>query len=200
MVSLHKDTLDIFSFFRLLKFNIFFMQRKLNQAFHELEAVKNEIINLIKAQSNEQLNKAPAANKWTILQITAHLMSSENKSLIYMKKKIQAGNNLPASTIASAFRAWLLRFFLKSPVRVKAPPVLDIPEPYYEKDVLIQQWNDQRKELSEFLAQLPPEVIQHDLFKHPVAGRKNVIQALRFMSTHATRHYNQMKDIIESAQ
>jgi len=174
------------------------MLRKLDQAWRELELAKNDIITLIERVPVQELNKVPATEKWSILQIAAHLMSSENKSLIYMKKKVQAGANLPVSNISSAFRAWLLRFFLKSPIRFKAPPVLDVPEPHYEKMELIQQWNNQRKELLAFLSQLPLKHIQRDLFKHPVAGRMNIIQALRFMTTHARRHYKQMKEIVDS--
>jgi hypothetical protein len=173
------------------------MQAELYKAYQKLEGLKSAAFSHFSGYTDEQLNTPSVPGKWGALQHIAHILSSERMSLKYMKKKIQGLNDAGKSGLSERFRAWLLVMALKSNLKFKAPDVLEEPENHYNLQELFDLWTRERAEFEAFLNTLNDEAAHARIFKHPVAGKMNPIQALTFMGVHLERHLNQAKEILK---
>jgi hypothetical protein len=61
---------------------------------------------------------------------------------------------------------------------------------------LTVQWNFSRNELKHFLDALQEKDIHKLIYKHPVAGRFDVVQCLIFMREHFHHHLPQIKRLV----
>lgn len=167
------------------------MQAELQSRFNRLEQLKAEAQQHFATFSDDALNRPPAPEKWGALQHMAHIISSETQSLIYMKKKILGADKAGKSGIGEWFRSALLKVFLQTGIKFKAPKVLKEPDAHYSAAELFKQWGELRAEYFEFLGNMDEDMAHTRIFKHPVAGRLDPIQALDFMGIHLNRHLRQ---------
>ena len=70
------------------------MNQSILRQFEVLETNKADILQFLREQSEDDLTKK-LPEKWTMIQAMRHVQMSESGSLQYMKKKIQAGEDLP---------------------------------------------------------------------------------------------------------
>ncbi len=168
------------------------MHAKLESRFNRLNAKLNSLLKAMDGCSDERLLKAPEG-KWNSLQILHHLLSSEQKSSNYIHKKMQGIQESPKTGMSAAFRSWALRFALGSRIKkYKAPAILgEMPE-NLDYTSTKENYLHVRKELAELLKDLSEDQLGLALFKHPIAGRMNVLQALGFMEAHMDRHGEQI--------
>jgi len=164
------------------------MQAELQSRFNRLEQLKAEAQQHFAMFSDDALNRPPAPEKWGALQHMAHIISSETQSLIYMKKKILGADKAGKSGISEWFRTALLKGFLKTGIKFKAPKVLKEPDLHYSSAELFKQWGELRAEYMDFLMGMDENMAHTRIFKHPMAGRLDPVQALDFMGIHLNRH------------
>lgn len=164
------------------------MQHKLQKSFDKLEALKSSAQNCFSSYPENVLNNS-LNGKWSALQHMGHIITSETKGLEYMKKKIQASATLGKPKLKERIMGFVLNTFLKTGIKFKAPAVLGEPQPYYNPDKLFEEWSRLRAEYISFLDPLDAETAQKLIYKHPVAGRLSIVQALDFMAIHLQRHF-----------
>lgn len=173
------------------------MQTALKIHFDRLEALKDEAARYFAAYPEDALNAPPQPGKWGALQHMAHIVSSETKGLGYMTKKIQGVNAAGSVGVKENFMAFLLRSFLRTGIKFKAPAVLDEPAAYYTREELFGAWAQLRTQYTKFLENLEPGVVHKLIYKHPIAGRLSPEQALAFMVIHLERHLKAAKKGLE---
>ena len=61
---------------------------------------------------------------------------------------------------------------------------------------LERRWNTERLELSAFLGTVKDKDLRKLIYKHPVAGRFDVVQCLVFMREHYHHHLPQIKRLL----
>jgi hypothetical protein len=169
------------------------MNRKLSQIFDLAEQERKEILKSIVDISPEQFF-AKLPKKWSISQILNHIMLSERLSLIYMKKKSLGIDTAGDTGLIEDVKFLLLKFSQRLPLKFKAPEVLGKSEP--DSPTLAEitaKWNNVRNEMLAFAEGLPEKYLKRKIYKHPVAGRLNIIQAIAFMREHVNHHLPQIK-------
>jgi hypothetical protein len=167
-------------------------------AFEKLEQQRVEIIDQIKSLSSEKFNHQPASGKWSIAQILTHIITAEQLSLSYMKKKMPAIGELADSGIGESFRLGLLVVSQRIPaLKFKAPPVVvkSTPAPYSIQEVM-EKWAQHRADLKSFLETVEDKHVRKVLFKHPIAGRFDTRQAVVFFREHIIHHTPQIKRLL----
>jgi len=81
-------------------------------------------------------------------------------------------------------------------VKYEAPAAAQFqPREYYDFKEIEAEWNELRAEWQEFLDEFDKESAEKLLFKHPLMGRFNLEQTLRFMYEHVDHHRAQIKRI-----
>ncbi|MFZ4543156.1 MAG: DinB family protein [Saprospiraceae bacterium] len=172
--------------------------RKLTNILAGLDKDILRIFKFLDQFPNEELNKKPSPDAWSVNQIIFHLILSEQSSIGYVKRRLSnSKGKISKAGAASRLRALLLTTSMKQPIKLKAPEIdsVGIPEKsnfYYLKN----KWFAQRKALRDTLDDLNEEILDCETFKHPVAGMMDIWGMLHFFEAHIKRHEKQIKKTI----
>lgn len=147
--------------------------------------------------SKDTLCLKPATNKWSVNEILTHLLTSEQLTLAYLRKKSLGVSGLKNSGLSERVRWIILKVSQRVPLRYTAPKhvVANTPKALPLED-LNARWTETRRELGEFLNTVADENIKKLIYKHPVAGRFDVVQCLMFMREHCNHHLPQIKRLL----
>ena len=168
----------------------------IDRKFSQLENQRKQLLADIEKLSHEQQNFKVSQDSWSIFQVIAHLITAETNTLKYMKKKILGIDQVPKAGIVASLRAQTLNTFLKLPIKYKAPKAaLPEFENVYFFENTKKEWDNLREQFITLLNQFDVKNSNKLIFKHPVAGRLNIHQALNFMEEHIIHHEKQIARI-----
>lgn len=165
--------------------------------FEVLENQRKAWLQAASELSEAQLTFRPAPDAWCILEVFVHLITAESNGLKYVNKKILGDlNKIEKAGLGSTLRAALLKFALRLPIKFKAPPAATFtPREHYNYGEIKEEWDNLRQGWFDFLDQLDKPTVNKPLFKHPMAGKINMQQALQFMYEHVEHHKKQVERI-----
>ncbi|MDX5482782.1 MAG: DinB family protein [Hymenobacteraceae bacterium] len=171
------------------------MHPKLEMKYLRLEKTRNRLLDELEGYDDTLLNTSPAEGKWSVNQIVAHLVLVEKLTMGYMQHKLQKQEALPPSSFSSWISSVLLKLALMSGKKFKAPaPVATVPD-RASLPALRREWNEIRYKMEDVLTELPPQVLDKCLFKHPYAGPLSVSQTLDFIQDHFDHHLRQIQQL-----
>jgi hypothetical protein len=166
--------------------------------FDQLEKDRVSLLLSLAEVSYETLSASPTKDRWSINQILIHLLTSEQLTLAYLRKKSLGVKTLKNSGGWEWLKMQLLKWSQRLPfLKYNAPKhlVAHTPEtvPLEELD---RRWTLHRIELRNFLDTIEETDLHKLIYKHPVAGRFDVIQCLMFMREHYHHHLPQIKRLL----
>ncbi len=171
------------------------MNHRLEAQYLKLEESRNRLLDELEGLDEELLNMTPAEGKWSINQIIAHLVQVEQVTNSYIQRKVQKQETLGYASIRHAFRSLLLKLALNSGMKFKAPEmVASVPEQSTLPD-LRTQWDNCRFRLEDTLTELPQELMDKCLFRHPYAGPLSITQTMSFLQDHFHHHARQITQL-----
>jgi uncharacterized damage-inducible protein DinB len=173
------------------------MHKKIYKSFTSLEKRKGNLLSRLEKVDDDLLHDKPNDQSWSITQVIGHLSDAERMSLLYCRKKIQAGMQLPDASMFNVFRSFFLNTFLKSKVKYKMPQGLKAPEENPDFHHQCVAWFNTRKSLETFLEEVPDNLIDKALYKHPFAGRFTLNEMLQFFDAHVQHHEYQIERILK---
>ena len=141
------------------------------------------------------LNMSAIDGGWSVIQIMHHLLLTEELSLRYVRKKLSFQPDLKPAGWEARLKSALLKFYLSVPFKFKAPDVVgedNLPGFTSFTDTR-NRWLNIRKEWTGFLDQLPPELLDKAVYRHPLAGRLSWTGSLAFFRYHFQRHKKQIE-------
>lgn len=165
------------------------LQTKLEALQRETAVLFNSIDQLSEAQLQDQ------SYGWSVIQVLAHLNDAETGTVIYMTKKMQAGDQIPDFTPGGKLRMALTRMMLKSSLRWKAPKPVANPKGDCSLDEMKKRWENSRQKTIAFVASYPEKYLGKAIFKHPMAGRIDLAGALDSITYHQRHHLYQITRI-----
>lgn len=170
-------------------------RKRLNKVLDELDKALFELFKFLDQFGNDELNRKPDENAWSVNQIINHLILSEETSLAFVKKKVGHHRGpIKKANAASRLRALLLSTSMKQPFKLTAPENASTGIPEKSNFFLLKEkWWVSRKALREYLNEIDTDFYDADVFKHPVAGVMDLWGMLHFFETHIQRHEKQMK-------
>ncbi|GCC50751.1 DinB family protein [Chryseotalea sanaruensis] len=174
------------------------MNSQLEKHFHKLEEQRTEILNSLLSKSATELSAPPAPGKWSVLQILTHLYASEKLSFGYIKKKSLGIQDTANADLRQAMVLTVLKISQRLPFRFRAPKVVveNTPETM-SLEQLVNHWNLLRLELKAHLENVPDGHLHKLVYKHPMAGRLSLPQALQFFAEHINHHKPQIKKALK---
>lgn len=168
-------------------------KKDLLNTFSLMEDERQQLLQMLSDHPTTALEKKPSANEWSVTETIYHLVVAERASLNYLNKKLEVGGFGTASFNAG-IKQRLLNFIISLPIKFKAPKVAQIPEgKHVSYDEAINEWNSVRSEMNAAYHGLSDDFCTKELFKHPFAGKMNVVQGLKFMRQHMNRHIGQIE-------
>lgn len=173
------------------------MNARLEKNFLLLETDRLELMKTLSGLTEAQLERTPRAGAWSIKQIVAHLITSEHLSLMYMKKKSLGMETLDESGLIESLKMITLKISQRFPFKFKAPKVVVEHTPADNSfEELKNNWAASRTQLKAFLETIADHHIKKKIYKHPVAGRIDFVQAIIFFREHFKHHYPQIKRLL----
>jgi hypothetical protein len=168
-----------------------------NERYNQLT---NNLFAEMAPYGDEVLNRKPASGGWSALQTLHHLILTEELSLAYVKKKLSFNPELESAGFGAHWRGFLLWLSLSAPIKFKAPKNVGdehLPDFSTIADTRAR-WEKIRADWTEFFAQMPENLADKALYKHPRAGRLGWPQMLAFFETHFGRHLKQARAAVKA--
>lgn len=183
---------------RLLVFSSM-QKNKLRVKLDKLEDSRKKLVSELNTFDEKVLKFKPAPGKWSITQILYHLDFAESGSIRYVKKKMLGGDALKSTGIIAATRFFFLKWLLHSGYKWKAPKALgDVPEDVKYAEV-IHRWNETRDHLRMLIDSIPEQLVGKEVYRHPRAGRLNLLHMIEFFQDHFDHHLMQINSLKGSA-
>ena len=176
------------------------MNKKLQKEFDALEKSRIDLFNKLDKLNASKMNKQPDANSWSVVQVMDHLIQAETNSVVYINKKLSFNPQLKKANFNTVFRMFLLKAALTLPMKWKAPKSMAVANNDRTDAEAKAAWAAVRKNLSDLLEKFPEGHLDAELFKHPVAGKFTIVQAVSFMHTHLGHHLSQIDRINRAVQ
>lgn len=171
------------------------MNHRLHLKFEQLERATEQLIASAEALGDDK-TKAPAAGKWSAVQVVHHLLFIEGNIIQYVQKKVQADEALPKVGLYTRLRARFVRLLLRLPgFKVKAPRGVATLTDADNLPGLLElraTWAASRRQLERLLNEFPGRQLNRAIFPHPRSGRINIYQVMEFLLDHLLHHQQQM--------
>ena len=156
--------------------------------FAVLEAQRIEMLADVARWPARLVAFRPRPDAWTAPEVLDHLVRTERGILT----AAAAGLRTPhRRRIRDRIGVYLLDWLFRSDRRVRVPEsVAAVVSPHAGADLraVRRDWDDVRRDLSEFLAPLAAPDFSEAVFRHPVAGWMRVPDVLRFFWVHSHHH------------
>lgn len=132
---------------------------------------------------------------WSIIQVYAHLNIAETGSVMYMKKKMLAGQKMKDFNFLGKIRYFFVKGLLQGSLKWKAPKVIAQPNGDLTLKQIKDQWAKTRASTKKYVEEYPEDLLSKAVYKHPFAGRLNLEGAISSFIYHQRHHMHQIKRI-----
>lgn len=172
-------------------------RKELLTLFDKMENERLELLRSLDSHSQELLAKKPSPDRWSVTEVILHLSKAEEGALKYMQIKLKHGGHKKA-TFGSWLKQKLLNFAISLPIKYKAPNVIKLDETgSINFSESVSNWTEIRADLRKEYEAIDESIIDHELFKHPAAGKLSVLQSVKFMRGHVQRHKGQIERTVK---
>ncbi len=178
------------------------MNIKLQRLYDQLETDRKKLMARVELVPEEKFTQQRAPNKWSLAQVLSHIVAAEKGSTGYMKKKSLGIDQLSNSGIVESMKIKLLIASQRLPfLKFKAPKIIvDHTPQFHSAESISRQWNEVRNDLKMFLEKMDDKNIRKKIYKHPVAGMLDVVQAVTFYREHIIHHSPQINRLLHHAK
>jgi hypothetical protein len=171
-------------------------QTKLLLQFNKMEEARLKLYSRITAMEEKMLHRRESEGKWSAIQIIFHLSNSEEMSVAYIGKKVKAGNSIPKTGLSAEVRILFLRFVSRYK-KLKKPAWFPEPPENPDTKIILDAWSETRDQLKQLIVKLPDDMLERKIFRHPLAGRLNIRQALTSLQLHFDHHLKQINSLLK---
>ncbi len=170
------------------------MDSRLQKQFDQFQATLQSLLSELDGRTDEELNQQPKEGKWSAIQGMYHSMFVEKSSLGYIKHKLSKLGEVEyeKSGVVEMAKSIALIGFLRSPLKAKAPKVVEEVPDFLPYDDVKAEWLEVRKEMEQVFETFPKEALNLNIYKHPLTGGMSIFQAVNFLQAHYDRHHKQI--------
>lgn len=173
------------------------MSAQLAKKYDEIEQIKQRYLKKVAAVSQEKLDKIPAVGQWSLGQVLYHMYFAENGTIKVIQKNLRENKVRHNSGISDSIRNIILMIFLKTPLKFKAPTVVSKVVDTITLDEVEKLFAENSTEFKQLLNDLPKELENKQIFKHPMSGMFNIEQTLVFVREHYLHHEMQLNALLK---
>ena len=171
------------------------MKNRIHSKFSDIQTQKERLLKSVSSFTNQELNRKPNEDSWSICEVFSHLIFSEDRSVIYINKKIQGAANNNKAGFSQQIKTNLLKFILALPFKYKAPKVVSTFPVFNSLEDIQKEWNNKRIVIEQIINETSEEVLHQQIFKHPSIGKISMLQFLEFLESHIEHHAKQIERI-----
>ncbi|WP_173917359.1 DinB family protein [Halobacillus sp. Marseille-Q1614] len=158
---------------------------------YDIEEKRRKLFSFTDELTNEEANKKPEADKWSILEILEHLYLIE-KSITYQISRTLE-NKEPNSAKEKPINRTLNREY-----KVEAPEELKPAGQFKTLNEAREALKKTREALLFLVHNKDEETLKEYSFPHPAFGDLSAAQWVEFIGWHELRHLDQMKETLKT--
>lgn len=140
--------------------------------------------------TNEELNKKPSENEWSIKQVLEHLYLMEGAIAKTIQYQLSSGED-------SAVGDKPIELSVNRSTKVQAPDFATPSDDFATLDELKEKLSQTHEALSAIAYNTPSDMLRAKSYPHPVFGDMNLSQWIPFTAYHEMRHTEQIKEVKE---
>ena len=152
------------------------------------EQARQQLLDEVNGLSDEDLNKKPAPDQWSIKQLLEHLYLMEATITKTIKKQLAFGEVVSTDEKP-------IEFTVRRGTKVDAPAYVFPSEEYSTLAALKEKLAATHKGLFEIANNTADEKLQEKAFPHPAFGQLNLKQWIPFVGYHEMRHIEQIREV-----
>lgn len=152
------------------------------------------LLRLMEPYDDDRLNRAPAPGSWSAIQVAHHLLLVESLALRYVEKKLSFQPELNRASWREWRNLLVLQVYLHTPLKFRAPDAVGeqhLPTFTPLADTR-RQWEAVGAAWQAFLENMPENLCDKAVFRHPMAGRLSWRGTFAFFKAHLGRHRRQL--------
>lgn len=177
------------------------MHPKLDFYWRRFEKLRADICRELSALTPNQFSQRLFENKWSVSELMAHLITSERLSVRYLKKKMLGMETAGRTGWWADAKMVVLQISQRLPLKFKAPKRVVAETPSYQNvEVMLADWKAVRKEMETILETFSEKDIDKKIYRHIIAGRLNIVHAVRFLNEHILHHRPQLDRLLKKHQ
>ena len=170
------------------------------QKLDKLDFDRNALVDKVLQVNQDYIYLHSKPNKWSVVQIIEHLRIAEKQTLKGIKHSLETRTSFKFATFRSDLALWITILAFKIGIKFKAPKfVADIKE-HPDLEHLISDWQQTRTEIRKIIENLPIEMVNKIIFKHPVIGLMSMRHVLDFQAAHFQVHRKQVLAILNNSK
>ena len=161
---------------------------KIHHILEQLNQSQEDQIKVIASLENpfKQLN-----NSWSAVQVLEHVYLSQAGIFKYIQDKgMEKG--IGKTSLTDRIKNLVLKFMLNGKNKFKAPRVLPAPLNKNSPEKLAQKFSSLNQNITDYINSLPEEKLNKVVFKHPRAGKMDILAVVKFWLQHWHHHKKQL--------
>lgn len=152
------------------------------------EQAREELFAEINGLSDEDLNKKPAANGWSIKQVTEHIYLMEGAIAKTVQDQLVNGDKVNANDKP-------IELTKNRDQKVEAPDFARPSDDFKTLEELKQKLAFTHKSLEDIAEHADETLLSEKGYPHPVFGQMSLKQWIPFVGYHEMRHTEQIKEV-----
>ena len=170
------------------------MLKELAELWNKLEDQRQGMLAMIEDLPAGQLQFAPSADRWSILQVIQHVVQGETAM---RRSEVELRNHPLREHLQPGEMAGIVKEFLEKDI------VDAVPDPSMEPDgnttlgELRRLWHEERQAMTLLLATVNEENRNRVMFSHVASGPLTALQMLEIAEAHLGTHTRQIERLLK---
>lgn len=154
--------------------------------FQSFDETTSGFLKTISSFDEEEINKIPFVNSWTVAQVAEHVMLSNRGMARSLNEEGRKGIRNIEEGVAG-----LKSIFLNFEKKLQSPKFILPTSKKYDKEILIAEVEDSFEKLKSLSAKIDVA----EIICHPIFGEISKFEILYFVVYHTHRHNHQLENI-----
>ncbi len=173
------------------------MKQELLHKYDTINNIKNKLLNKVAKYSQEELNKVPEYGGWSAGQVLFHVAFAESGTILVINKNLAENKVYLKGNFRSVLSNIFLVISLKLPLKFKAPKAVSKVPDSITFEEISNYFDKNTQDFKKILEELPNELENKLIFKHPRAGLFTIHQTLNFTREHYLHHESQLDRLLK---
>lgn len=171
---------------------------KLKEKMDSFEAMRTGLLDGLSTLPDEVLKARPLEGKWSILEIVEHMAVAEREVLLGLPEHSEIRGY--RRTFKNKLMLKVVMFVLGNRIRVKVPSRTMNPKGEVSLADVRAAWDESQEWFRNYVAGCDDEALGKAVFKHPVSGPIEPLQAVDMSIAHFKSHKAQIDRLLELSQ
>lgn len=170
----------------------------LRERMDSFEAMRIQLLDELASLPDDVLKARPLEDKWSILEIVEHMAVAEREVLLGLPEYSEISGY--RRTFKNKLMLKVVMFVLGNRIRVKVPSRTMNPKGDVSLADVRAAWDESQEWFRGYVRDCDEETLARPVFKHPVSGPIDPLQAVEMSIAHLKSHKAQIDRLLELSQ